>query len=73
MPKATIWNIYTADGSYLGQAVAFAAHTAFCRLMAVLGTPIDESEIKFVARDGDSGHIIYCSQEFVLSPQPKTA
>ena len=69
MPPITTWNIYTPDGHYLGQASAFAPHTAFCLFMIVSGKQVAESDIEFETISGNSGRVIYLSEEFVVSPQ----
>jgi len=69
MPPITTWNIYTPDGHYLGQAAAFAPHTAFCLFMLVSGKQVAESDIEFETISGNSGRVIYLSEEFVVSPQ----
>jgi len=69
MPPITTWNIYTPDGHYLGQASAFAPHTAFCLFMLVSGKQVAESDIEFETISGNSGRVIYLSEEFVVSPQ----
>jgi hypothetical protein len=69
MPPITTWNIYMADGRYLGQATAFAPHTAFCRFMLVSGKQVAETDIEFETIDDESGRVIYESEEYVLSPQ----
>jgi hypothetical protein len=69
MPPITIWNIYSSDGRYLGQASAFAPHTAFCLFMLVSGKQVAENDIVFETTSGDSGRVIYLSEEFVVSPQ----
>ena len=69
MPPITTWNIYTSDGRYLGQASAFAPHTAFCLFMLVSGKQVTENDIVFETTSGESGRVIYLSEEFVVSPQ----
>jgi hypothetical protein len=69
MPPITTWNIYNSDGSYLGQATAIAAQTAFCRFMLVSGRGIAESEVRSEAENDDIVKLIYGSEQFVLSPQ----
>jgi hypothetical protein len=69
MPPITTWNIYMADGRYLGQASGFAPHTAFCRFMSVSGRQVAETDIHFEDINNDSGRIVYETEEFVLSSQ----
>jgi len=69
MPPITTWNIYKSDGRYLGQASAFAPHTAFCLFMLVSGKQVAENDILFETISGDSGRVVYLSEEFVVSPQ----
>ena len=69
MPPITIWNIYTSEGRYLGQASAFAPHTAFCLFMLVSGKQLAENDIVFETTNGDAGRVTYLSEEFVISRQ----
>jgi len=69
MPPITTWNIYTSEGRYLGQASAFAPHTAFCLFMLVSGKQLAEDDIVFETTNGDAGRVTYLSEEFLMSPQ----
>jgi hypothetical protein len=69
MPPLTTWNIYNSDGSYLGQSAAFAAHTAFCKFMSLLGKGIAESDVTFETITDESVKLIYGNEQFVLSVQ----
>jgi hypothetical protein len=48
----TTWNIYKADGKYIGQARAHSAESAFCRHMTLINgvayIPLTEIRVKEV-------------------------
>jgi hypothetical protein len=69
MHRNTTWNIHDLDGHYLGQSVAFAAETAFCQYMRLLGIRAVETDVEIEIIYGDSIRLTFRSAEFFITPQ----
>ncbi len=67
MIKLATWNVYQADGRYLGQQHAFAPEVAFCQFMALKGETVSERELRLRAdAKNNSFRFEHKREEFVL-------
>jgi hypothetical protein len=66
MSKLITWNVYSAEGGYIGQTEAYFATTALSRCMAVKGRLIEESAVTTEHIDDESFLLEHQAEKFIL-------